>query len=242
MQALRHEWVFQPPRLAYADPSRARSDFDADLQTIDGLIEGEEATFRARMKRSIAMGREAEASLAGGVASNWQAARPAPVWIDRVRAPHVWDVDGAEYVDMHGGFGATLVGHAHPAIVRAVTAQVQRGTHFSQPTNDLIPVTRNLADRFGLPLWRFTSTGTRGDARRGSPDARVTRSDAGSSRSKGAITATMTACRCPSIRDARRPAIRGGRTASPQVRSFRRSSRISRWSFRSATSTPSRGR
>lgn len=35
-------------------------------------------------------------------------------------AGKVYDVDGNEYVDLHGGYGAALAGHAHPAIVRAV--------------------------------------------------------------------------------------------------------------------------
>jgi glutamate-1-semialdehyde 2,1-aminomutase len=64
------------------------------------------------------------------------------------------------YVDLHGGYGAGLAGHAHPAIVEAVRAQVGRGTHFAQPTDDAIAVAENLAGRFGLPLWRFTNSGT----------------------------------------------------------------------------------
>src|SRR5689334_21749462 len=116
-----HDWVYQPPRLAYADAIRATTDFAADLETIDGLIESSETAFAMRMRRSLELGEKARASLAGGVASNWQASRPLPVWIDRAKGSRVWDVDGTEYVDLHGGFGATLVGHAHPAIVRAVT-------------------------------------------------------------------------------------------------------------------------
>jgi glutamate-1-semialdehyde 2,1-aminomutase len=52
------------------------------------------------------------------------------------------------------------VGHAHPAIVRAVSERVTRGTHFAQPTEDAIVVAEELGRRFGLPLWRFGSSGT----------------------------------------------------------------------------------
>ena len=72
----------------------------------------------------------------------------------------MWDVDGTEYVDLHGGFGTMLAGHGHPAIVAAVTERVTQGTHFAQPTPDIIPVAAELARRFGLPLWRFTNSGT----------------------------------------------------------------------------------
>src|SRR5262249_57066010 len=56
--------------------------------------------------------------------------------------------------------GAMMVGHAHPAVVRAVNDRIALGSHFAQPTEDLIPVTRALAQRFGLPLWRLTNSGT----------------------------------------------------------------------------------
>ena len=76
------------------------------------------------------------------------------------RGLEVWDVDGTEYVDLHNGFGATLAGHAHPAIVAAVSDRVAAGTHFAQPVPDIIPVAAELARRFGLPLWRFANSGT----------------------------------------------------------------------------------
>ena len=72
----------------------------------------------------------------------------------------VYDVDGNEYVDMHGGYGASIAGHAHPAIVEAVSDRVRRGTHFAQPTEDAIWIAGELARRFGLPLWRFANSGT----------------------------------------------------------------------------------
>ena len=63
-------------------------------------------------------------------------------------------------MDLHGGYGAALAGHAHPAIVRAVRDQVGRGTHFAQPTEDAIVVAAELARRWGLPRWRFANSGT----------------------------------------------------------------------------------
>ncbi|MFL5797793.1 MAG: aspartate aminotransferase family protein [Actinomycetota bacterium] len=132
-----------------------------DQQTdLDQLIEEEERRFVDRQPRSRALGERAERSLAGGVTSSWQIHRPQPVWIDRGAGSRVWDVDGNEYVDLHGGYGVNAVGHAHPAIVRAVSDRVRRGTHFAQPTEDAIVVAEDLARRFGLPLWRFANSGT----------------------------------------------------------------------------------
>jgi glutamate-1-semialdehyde 2,1-aminomutase len=150
-----NDLVKNGPRSMHADAVSA-----ADLQILDALIEDEEASFVARMPRSRALLEEAKSSLAGGVASNWQATKPVPVWISHGKGSRIWDADGTEYVDLHGGFGAMMVGHAHPAVVRAVNERMARGSHFAQPTSDVIPVTRGLAERFGLPLWRLTNSGT----------------------------------------------------------------------------------
>ena len=76
------------------------------------------------------------------------------------RGSKIYDVDGVEYSDFHGGYGVSLAGHAHPAIVAAVQDRVTRGTHFAQPTEDAIVVADNLAERFDQPLWRFANSGT----------------------------------------------------------------------------------
>src|SRR6202035_1951449 len=41
-----------------------------------------------------------------------------------------------------------------------VHSQVGLGTHFAQPTQNAVAVGEELARRFGLPLWRFTNSGT----------------------------------------------------------------------------------
>jgi glutamate-1-semialdehyde 2,1-aminomutase len=132
----------------------------SDEVVLNGLIEEEERRFCERMPRSQWLRREARGVLAGGVASSWQAAPPQAVWLSHGRGSKVYDVDGNEYVDLHNGFGAMLVGHANPAIVRAVQDRVGLGTHFAQPTGDAIVVARELARRFHLPLWRFCNSGT----------------------------------------------------------------------------------
>ena len=119
------------------------------------LIEVEEAEFNGRHHKSRAMTERASASLAGGVASSWQATDPHPIYLAEGHGSKVIDLDGNEYVDFHNGYGAVAVGHAHPKIVEAVSDVVRKGTHFAQPTEMGVVNAEHLQQRFGLPLWRF---------------------------------------------------------------------------------------
>lgn len=130
------------------------------VDSVDQLITDQEQVFLRRQPRSTELIAAAREHLAGGATSNWQIAQPQAVWMSHGAGSKVYDVDGTEYVDMHGGYGASIAGHAHPAIVEAVSRQVRRGTHFAQPTEDAIWISGELARRWGLPLWRFANSGT----------------------------------------------------------------------------------
>ena len=124
------------------------------------IIADQESIFVKRQPKSALLAARARNVLAGGVTSSWQITQPQPVWLSHGVGAKVYDADGNEYVDLHGGYGAALAGHAHPAIARAVRDQVGRGTHFAQPTEDAIVVAGELARRWSLPRWRFANSGT----------------------------------------------------------------------------------
>lgn len=133
---------------------------DVNPSVVEEIIESETRLFLDRMKTSARMTEEASRHLVGGVTSDWQISDPHPIWIAEGHGSRMIDVDGNEYVDYHGGYGAGLAGHAHPAIVRAVTDRVGRGTHFAQPVPDAMVVAEELARRYGFPKWRFGNSGT----------------------------------------------------------------------------------
>jgi len=54
-----------------------------------------------------------------------------PVALARGEGCVVWDVDGNSYLDLVGGIAVSALGHAHPAIVAAVTEQAGRLVHIS---------------------------------------------------------------------------------------------------------------
>ena len=70
------------------------------------------------------------------------------------------DVDGNRYVDFDMGFGALFAGHCHPMVRAAVEAQLDDGTLFVTPCEANAEVAELLAERYGLPMWRFTNSGT----------------------------------------------------------------------------------
>ncbi|MDF5751966.1 acetylornithine transaminase [Spongiactinospora sp. TRM90649] len=54
-----------------------------------------------------------------------------PVALARGLGCRVWDVDGREYLDLIGGIAVSSLGHAHPALVQAVSQQVATLAHTS---------------------------------------------------------------------------------------------------------------
>ena len=148
------------PRSSAQAPSTLTDDGSGQNARLGGIIADQERIFIERQPQSARLAGEACEALAGGVTSSWQIARPQPVWLSHGSGSRLYDVDGNDYVDMHGGYGVSLAGHGHPAIVAAVQRQVTRGTHFAQPTRDALAVARELSRRFGQPQWRFCNSGT----------------------------------------------------------------------------------
>jgi len=79
---------------------------------------------------------EALKYIPGGVNSPVRAFRAVggqPFFVNKAKGARVWDVDGNEYVDYVGSWGPPILGHAHPAIIRAVQEAAENGTSFGIP-------------------------------------------------------------------------------------------------------------
>ena len=95
-----------------------------------------------------------------GVPSSFQAYDPHPIVVRRAQDAWMEDVDGNRYVDYDMGYGALFAGHCHPAVRAAVETQLDNGTLFVTPCEMNADVAELLRDRYGLPMWRFTNSGT----------------------------------------------------------------------------------
>ncbi len=131
-----------------------------DLAWVEELTRREIESLDAKHARSLAAREEARRRLPGGVPSSWQLWPPHPTFVSHGKGSHVWDIDGNEYIDLHNGYGVMVMGHAHPKIVGAIQKRAALGTHFALASEDPLACAENLAERFGLPLWRFGNSGT----------------------------------------------------------------------------------
>ncbi|HSR64341.1 MAG TPA: acetylornithine/succinyldiaminopimelate transaminase [Xanthomonadaceae bacterium] len=57
--------------------------------------------------------------------------RPRRIVLDHGRGSRVWDTDGREYVDFGAGIAVNALGHAHPGLLQALSAQAARLWHTS---------------------------------------------------------------------------------------------------------------
>ena len=77
------------------------------------------------------------------------------------QGPYLFDVDGNRYVDYINSWGPLVLGHAHPAVVEAISTQAARGTSFGachELESELAEVVRGLFP--SLELMRFVNSGT----------------------------------------------------------------------------------
>jgi glutamate-1-semialdehyde 2,1-aminomutase len=95
-----------------------------------------------------------------GVPSSFQAYDPYPIVVRRSEGAHMEDVDGHRYIDFDMGFGALFSGHGNPVVRAAVNKQLDHGTLFVTPCELNADVAELLGQRYGLPMWRFTNSGT----------------------------------------------------------------------------------
>src|SRR5689334_24045894 len=87
--------------------------------------------------RSREIFERAEKVLVGGVNSPVRAFRSVggePLIIERGSGQHLYDADGNELLDFVCSWGATILGHANPAISEAIADQARRGTSFGVTT------------------------------------------------------------------------------------------------------------
>lgn len=108
--------------------------------------------------------RRAQDLIPGGVNSPVRAFRAVggqPFFVERAQGARLWDVDGNEYLDYVLSWGPLILGHAHPAVVRAVSEAAQRGTSYGAPTSAEVELAERVREFFpSMQRLRFVNSGT----------------------------------------------------------------------------------
>ena len=113
---------------------------------------------------SEALFNRAKRVLPGGVSSPvraFGAVGGTPIAIHNGQGAVLTDGDGRNYVDFVGSWGPLILGHAHPAVVKAVSEQLSRGTTYGAPHDAEVELAERIVDWYpGAEQVRFVSSGT----------------------------------------------------------------------------------
>jgi acetylornithine aminotransferase/acetylornithine/N-succinyldiaminopimelate aminotransferase len=71
-----------------------------------------------------------------------------PIVIMRGEGTHVWDAEGKPYLDLVAGIAVNVLGHCHPAVVRAIQQQAEQLVHVSNLYYNVRQI--ELAEQLGL--------------------------------------------------------------------------------------------
>src|SRR5436305_2738243 len=123
-------------------------------------LQKEIAIYEKRTPKSAEAHARALKRIPLGVASNYRAYDPYPLFVKEGKAGRIRDIDGNEYVDHNLCFGALMAGHCHPAVVSAIEKVLHLGTTFGMPHDMEGELAEEICARFPLEMVRFGSSGT----------------------------------------------------------------------------------
>jgi glutamate-1-semialdehyde 2,1-aminomutase len=114
--------------------------------------------------RSAALFERARQVIPGGVNSPVRSFRSVgghPYFVTRGEGAYVWDADGNRLLDFVQSYGASILGHAHPAVVQAIDHAASLGTTFGAPTEGEVLLAEAICGRVdGCQQVRLVSSGT----------------------------------------------------------------------------------
>ncbi len=99
--------------------------------------------------------------ITGGVSRNTIFRKPHPYYVAWAKGSYITDVDGTERLDFANNMASLIHGHSHPAIVHAVSEQLQKGTAFTMGTEAEVKLAELLTKRSPwIDKIRFMNSGT----------------------------------------------------------------------------------
>src|SRR5882724_5382431 len=123
-------------------------------------LQKEIAIYQKRTPKSAEAHLRALKRIPLGVASNYRAYDPYPIFVKEGQGSKIRDLDGNEYIDHNLCFGALMAGHCHPAVVKAIEKALHIGTTFGMPHDMEWELAEEICARYPVEMVRFGSSGT----------------------------------------------------------------------------------
>ena len=126
------------------------------------LKERENALFTDRTKKSKEAFDKAQETLLNGTPTPWMGdwGTRHPLFMKSASGNRLHDIDGNEYIDFCLGDTGAMFGHSPEATADVVSRQVRQGITSILPTLDSIAISKQLGERFGVPVWQVGMTAT----------------------------------------------------------------------------------
>jgi len=120
-----------------------------------------EKEYVSRTRKSRAHYRKARELLPSGVESNVRFFEPYPFYVKRARGAYLWDIDGNKIVDYALGYGPLILGHNHPAVMRAVKEQLEKGALYGASPEMSVEYVKTVQKAMpSIEMFRFANSGT----------------------------------------------------------------------------------
>ncbi len=117
-----------------------------------------------KRNRSLELFDTARTLIPGGVNSPVRAfgsVGSTPFFVRKASGSRVWDEDGNRYIDYVASWGPMILGHAHPAVARAIAKAAKGGTSYGAPTVAEVEMAARITGAFpSMELVRMVSSGT----------------------------------------------------------------------------------
>src|ERR1700716_638699 len=123
-------------------------------------LQKELTTFERRTPKSAEAHKKNLKRIPLGVASNYRAYDPWPIFVKEASGSKLRALDGYDYMDYNLTFGALMVGHYHPAVMKAVEKRLSTGTMFGMPHDMEWELAEEVCTRFPIEMCRFGNSGT----------------------------------------------------------------------------------
>jgi glutamate-1-semialdehyde 2,1-aminomutase len=123
-------------------------------------LQKEIAVYQKRTPKSAEAHKKARNRIPLGVASNYRAYDPYPIFVAEGHGGKIKDIDGNEYIDHNLCFGTLMAGHGHPAVVKAVKWALDNGSTFGMPHGMELELAEEICARYPVEMVRFGNSGT----------------------------------------------------------------------------------